>query len=261
MGHSRTGFDWLASTIAVATVLAGVHPAAAQQSDRPRVDRVLTGVVVDGVTRSPIAGAVVIIEGHRPGTMTDSLGLFELSGFPKGPQVLIVRQFGYMDLTATMVPPELPDVLVEIPLAPSPITVEGLSAVVDRVATVERRLRGRRAAVAMTTQAFDRERLIRSAAWDFLEFLQLEARLYPVPCLPGMISRVCVISRGRITEARVYIDEVRTIGGLDELAGYQPHELHLVEVYGRGTSIRAYTHHFFQRMVERPIALMPIGGA
>lgn len=225
MGRSRTGFDWLASTIAVATVLAGVHPAAAQQSDRPRVDRVLT------LTRP--------LRAQR---------------LPEGAPGLIVRRFGYMGLTATMVPPELPDVLVEIPLAPSPITVEGHSAVVDRVGTVERRLRGRRAAVAMTTQAFDRERLIRSAAWDFLEFLQLEARLYPVPCLPGMISRVCVISRGRITEARVYIDEVPTIGGLDELAGYQPHELHLVEVYGRGTSIRAYTHHFLQRMVERPIA-------
>jgi hypothetical protein len=59
-------------------------------------------------------------------------------------------------------------------------------------------------------------------------------------------------------EADVYIDEVRTIGGLDQLQDYLPQDFYLVEAYGGGLQIRAYTHHFMDRMARRPMALLPV---
>lgn len=112
MGRSRMSFSWIAAGAAATALLWGAHPATAQRS-------------------------VVIMEGHQPGTMTDSVGHFTLRGFPSGPQVLNIRQFGYLELTSTVIPPELPDVLVEIPLAPAPIMLEGVTAVVDHLATMK----------------------------------------------------------------------------------------------------------------------------
>jgi hypothetical protein len=56
----------------------------------------------------------------------------------------------------------------------------------------------------------------------------------------------------------VYIDEALLVGGLLQLETYRPHELYLVEVYSSGSEIRAYTHHFVERMARTPQALIPI---
>ena len=34
--------------------------------------------------------------------------------------------------------------------------------------------------------------------------------------------------------------------------------LYLVEVYGRGLEVRAYTHQFMERMARKPVALLPV---
>ena len=258
MGRS---FSRIATASAAAALLCGAHPSAAQQSDVDRPVRVLTGVVVDELTRVPIADAVVVMEGHQPGTMTDSVGHFTLSGFPRGPQVLNIRQFGYLELTSSVIPPELPDVLVEILLVPAPIMLEGVTLVVDHLATMTRRIESRRRAVAVSVRTYDQERLVRSGAPDVFRFLLQQSSLFPTACgasRPGTFG-LCVIRRGRAIRPIVYIDEVRAFGGLDELAMYNPQDLYLIEVYSFGRGIRAYTYGFMERMAERPMALPPIG--
>ena len=100
-----------AAVIAVAVLGFATAPASAQQGPEPP-PRVLTGVVIDELTRNPIVGAVVLIEDHFPGTVTDSTGHFSLSGFPPGPQSLVVRQFGYADIAATVYPMARPKKLL-----------------------------------------------------------------------------------------------------------------------------------------------------
>ena len=259
MGPAGKSLNKIATASATVAILCGAHPSAAQRSvDQPV--RVLTGVVVDELTRVPIADAVVVLEGHQPGTMTDSVGHFTLSGFPRGPQVLNIRQFGYLELTSTVLPPELPDVLVEIPLVPAPIMLERVTLVVDHLATMTRRIESRRRAAPVSVRAYDQERLVRSGAPDVFRFLLQQASIFPTLCgasRPGTFG-LCVIRRGRPIKPSVFIDEFPALGGLDELSMYNPQDLYLIEVYSFGRVIRAYTYEFMERMAERPMALLPI---
>ena len=260
MARQVETFRRIETAVAVAALLACVQPSAAQREITERPLRVLTGVVVDELTGDPIAGAVVLIEEHLPGSMTDSLGHFTLTGFPPGPQVLNVRQFGYLELTATVEPPLLPDVLVEIPLAPAPIALEGLTAVVDHLETITRRIESRRRAASFMVRAYDQERLVRSGAPNVLRFLLQQVSISPTVCSatrPGVFG-LCVIRRGRAVRPRVFIDEVPALGGLDDLALYRPQDLYLIEIFSFGTAIRAYTYDFMERASRRPVALLPI---
>lgn len=244
---------------AVAALFAFVAPVSAQRTlEDP--SRVFTGVVIDEITREPIAGAVVLIEDHSPGSVTDSLGHFTLTGFPPGPQVLIVRQFGYADITATVDPPRLSDVLVEIPLAPVPFALDGVTAVVDHLESMTRRIESRRRATSLTTQAYDQDRLVRSGAPDVLRFLLQQPSINPTVCSATRAGTfgLCVLRRGRAIRPRVYIDELPALGGLDDLAMYNPQDLYLIEVYSFGTAIRAYTYDFMERTSRRPVALLPV---
>jgi len=222
--------------------------------------RVFTGTVIDEITRGPIAGAVVFIEEHSPGAVTDSLGRFLLSGFPPGIQVLHVRQFGYIQLTATVHPPALPDVLVEIPLTPAPIALGGLTAVVDHLETMTRRVESRRRATSFDTRVYDQERLIRSGAPDGLRFLLQQPLIGPTVCSATRAggSGLCVFRRGRAIRPQVYIDELPALGGLDDLATYSPQDLYMIEVFALGAAIRVYTYDFMERASRKPLALLPV---
>ena len=57
----------------------------------------------------------------------------------------------------------------------------------------------------------------------------------------------------------IVIDEIPILGGMDYLAAIAPHELHMVEVYGHGRHIRAYTTRFMARAAKtrlQPVALL-----
>jgi hypothetical protein len=218
-------------------------------------ERVLSGVVIDELTGEPVPGAAVLIEGHRGGTLTDSLGHFTLRGFAAGPQELNVRQFGYLEIIATVVPPQLPDVLVEIPLAPAPIRLDGVTAVVEHIETMQQRMESRRRATPLAVNTFGQERLLSSGAPSVLEFLLRSPFIHPVPC---QSTGFCVYRRGRVISPRVFIDEMPAFGGFEELASYNPQNIYALEIYSRGLQIRAYTYQFMERMARRPVALIPV---
>jgi hypothetical protein len=219
----------------------------------------LAGVVVDATTGARLPGATVLLERENRGALSDSAGAFLLADLTAGDHLLLVRQFGYESLYVG-VRVTGGEERLEIPLQPAALVLEGLTVEVmaNNVATMMQRLRSRRNAAPVNVRALDQDRLLRTAASNLIEFLQLEAFVFPVACSgSGFSSTQCIIRRGRMTEPRVFIDENPVIGGLDQLATYRPHDFVLLEVWSRGATIRAYTHQFMERMAQRPMQLIP----
>ena len=57
----------------------------------------------------------------------------------------------------------------------------------------------------------------------------------------------------------MFIDEAQVLGGLEYLDSFAPHELYMVEIFGNGRHIRAYTPRFMERAAKQrlnPIALL-----
>ena len=229
----------------------------------------LHGVVYDALTGAAVPGAAVYLEHESYGVLADSLGTFRFEDVGVGFQVVAAIQFGYEEAGARIEVPEA-GAFIEIELVPQPVLLDGVTAVVENITTMERRLRSRRRAAAYQTRAFDQERLLRSASSTALEFLERETRYYPVPCpagagvfgvgspMSGNMSSRCIIRRGRVVSPRVFIDEIPAFGGLDELDTYPTAQIYTLEVYSSGAEVRAYTYNFMQRMARRPVALIPI---
>lgn len=254
----------------------GIHA----QEDEPGPVRVtLRGVVLDALTGIAVPEAAVYLEREKCGVLTDSLGRFHFVGVPGGTEVITTVQFGYEEIAA---PVELSeDADIEIELTPRPIMLEGVTAVVDNINTMERRFLNRRQATPVFTRVFDQERMLRTPSTTTLEFLEYETRFRPVACPfrlgifgtgfailrrgwhgvreePEAMSDQCVLRRGQVVRPRVYVDEIPALGGLDALSSYSPSQIYLLEVYSHGTEIRAYTYRFMQRMAEEPVALGPV---
>ena len=241
----------------------------AQDTDPGPVRVTLHGVVYDALTGTAVPGAAVYLEEESHGVLADSLGMFRFDDVAVGSHVVAAIQFGYEETAASVDVPEA-GTFFEIELTPQPILLDGVTAVVDNISTMERRFRSRRRSAPFQTRAFDQERLLRSASSTALEFLEWETRYYPVPCpagggifgagsqLPSSMSSRCIIRRGRVTSPRVFIDEVPAFGGLDELESYPTAQIYMLEVFSAGAEIRAYTYNFMQRMARRPMALIPI---
>ena len=235
-----------------------VAPLAAQERIREEPRLTLRGVVVDALHGDPLPNTMLRLVEENRGMLADSLGRFAFADVPPGSYTLAVKQYGYDEVIVDLdLAAETPALQIE--LDPGPYALEGFTVVADRLAVMKQRLRTRRNATATSVQAMDQSRLARSASRDMLEFLQIETFLQPVACSSFYIGSQCVVRRGAAVQPRVYIDEAPVIGGLDQLGTYRPYELYLVEVYSRGSEIRAYTHQFMDRMARRPMALFPIG--
>lgn len=252
----------------------------AQEAEPAPVRVTLHGVVYDALNGTAVPGAAVYLERESRGALADSLGTFRFDDVAVGSQLVAAIQFGYEETAA---PVEVPadGAFVEIELTPQPILLDGVTAVVENISTMERRMRTRRRSVPYQARAFDQERLLRSASSNILDFLSQETLYSPVQCpagsgfagagnpaqslgwnrpsrVPAPVSSYCIIRRGRMVSPKVYIDEIPVIGGLDVLESYPTAQIYALEVYSQGAEIRAYTYGFMQRMAERPMALIPI---
>lgn len=207
--------------------------------ERRNEDLALVGRVLDAATGTPLNGAFVHLEGEDWGVLTDENGRFNLTEVPRGLLSVAVEQLGYVDLIQTTRFGEGSEPLV-LALEPDPLLLEGIEVVTDRF---ERRRR----ALAIPSQAYDREDLLGSGAFDVLEFVASRSLLRPVRCGSLSVDGICAYVRGSIRPISVYVDEAPLIGGLDYLQMIPPHELHRVEVYRSGAHIRVYTESFMER--------------
>ena len=182
----------------------------------------IMGVVYDVVTGTAISAAAVSLENGQQGVLTDLEGIFRLEEVEAGPQLLVVTQFGYQRrVLATTITPESSG-MMEVALTPRPIMLPGVTATVENITEMEKRLRFRRRGAALSTWAYDRRELFRAMTGTPLDFLNRRTMVRVVPCPPGSISTRCVYRRGRAVEPWVYVDEAVAFGGLDELESSGP---------------------------------------
>lgn len=104
-------------------------PAAAQPG--PRVGTQLTGRVTASPDGSPLAFAIVTIEGSTLRSTTDSTGRFRLLGVPAGPQVLRVQRIGYALRRVDLIVPPTGVLEQDVVLARNALLLEGVRVVAD----------------------------------------------------------------------------------------------------------------------------------
>lgn len=204
------------------------------------------GVIVDAGTETPLAHAHASVEASNWGSLTTDDGRFLLCGLGPGIHVVTVERLGYVTLESPLEASSTGEP-VALQMRPDPVLLEGLEIVTDRF---ERRRR----ATATSVRAFDQEAIARSGYWSAADFVDMRAGVITTPC---GLSR-CVYYRGQRVSPRVYLDEFPLIGGWSELETIPTSQLYMVEIYRRGTHIRAYTHHFWKRAATTRLAPMMI---
>jgi hypothetical protein len=207
----------------------------------------LSGVVLDALSGEGIPFAALWLRDERR-FASDERGAFRLPSVPPGSYLLLAQRMGYEGLYVHVnVRAEMEPVVVR--LRPDPVVLEGITV-------VSQRFRGRRNAYPRIVRAFDENRLRRTGLPDLFSFLQYEAFLGFSIC-DGNRNGLCVLRRGYKLQPRVYVDEQYLICGLDMLNAYHPSQFYLVEVYGGGLQIRAYTHEYVERQARRPRMIEP----
>lgn len=237
MRRFPTRVPWPGPAIALLMILIAT-PALSQTWPR----RDVHGMVVDGATGQPIAGAWVQIADGGDGVYSNREGRFRLQDVRIGTVAFEAAQLGYADFAEEVSIGES-DTELRIALAPDPVVLEGIRVTWDRLAS-------RRNAVPFAVRAYDTDRIMTSHAFDAYEFVKLNT--FTRPCGPG----TCIYRRGRVVRPVVYIDEARYLGGLDDLRGLPLEHLYLVEVIG--AQVRVYTKNFAERLATRGAPLMPV---
>jgi hypothetical protein len=98
-------------------LLAAIQILSATQAAPPSV----VGVVRDGGTGVPLAGAVVVLTDLDRDTITTADGRYLLSDVPSGPQHLLIRFMGYTPRTLQVLVPSDGELEINIALDPEPV--------------------------------------------------------------------------------------------------------------------------------------------
>lgn len=249
--------------------LAEAGPASAQ--DRESVD--VAGLVADAGTGAPISGAVISLDGTRLQALTNEDGRFVLRGIPRGEHRWIIARLGYVTWEQALAVEHLDQ--LRIGLMPRPVALEAITVTVDR-------LEARRKLAPVGVYTATREVLRTSPATDAADLAESRMHWMPAGCpaggggagspggqggVPdesslvdpasrqGMRIGLCIRSRGRIVQPRIYLDERPVPYAL--LLAYAADEIYEIDYFGGGATaeIRLYTRHFLES--GRPIR--PLG--
>ena len=242
---------WCAAMCLLMAVIAIALLASDALSQEPQTDNFdLVGTVVDDVSGGVLVGAWVSLEGAEWGSITDEKGRFRLPDVSAGAYAITVEQLGYETLVWTG--EVAPDGPLALRVNPQPLLLEGLQVVTDR-------FRSRRNRTAQSVVAYDRADLATSPQTNVVDFVALRVGTSRDRCGDATRGNTCFRFRGRSVEPAVFVDEVRVLAGLDYLDALAPHELQLVEVFGSGRHIRAYTNQFMTRAARtrlQPVAIL-----
>ncbi len=235
-------FAWLALAALAAANPAPITAQPACEPDQPRI----AGLVVDAGTAAPLEGALVSVGESSQAWLTTDSGRFLLCEVGTGTHGVTVERLGYETLTI-QVTANAAGAVVRFQLEPRPILLEGLEIVMDRFSQ-------RRRAAATVVRTFDQAAIARSGHWAAGDFVMSRGGVFMAPCGAGR----CVFYRGTRVSPVVYLDEVPLIGGWNHFETLPTSLLYMVEVYRKGTHIRAYTHAFMERAARNRLAPLPI---
>lgn len=242
------GSGRIAARLGLGALLVAVLTANALSQEVERRPFDLVGTVTDEAGQ-PLVGAFVSPADSDWGSLTGENGRFVLRKTTPGAVALRVELIGYETLVWSGEVEE--GEALTLRLVAEPIVLEGLNVVADR-------FESRRRGVATSVRWYDHDDLATSTLPTALDFVAMRAGLARVRC-NGRWTDQCVLVRGRAAEPVVYVDEFPVVGGMEYLETLQPHELYMVEVYGGGRHIRAYTPQFMEQAAEsrlRPIPLV-----
>lgn len=230
-------FTALVAVLVSAAAAAG--PAAAQQEAAPSAVPV-SGQVVDRSTGQPLAGAYVEVAGTHLEALTDEQGRFTFRKVRPGEHTVAVSLLGYAELEHKLtVAAGLPALALAV--EPDPVVLEGLTVNLNV-------LEQRRNRIAVSSRAFDRTEIRRSAAVNMEAFVRGRGGVQAVGCRRSFADS-CVYSRGRFEPVAVFLDEM-PIHSLDHLTAVQPEEVERVEVYQNGRQVRVYTSWFMEQVAR-----------
>lgn len=239
---------WIVSLAFVAVAFLVRDGSAQQTQELGKQPIQLVGTVVDPAGQ-PLVGAMVAVSNENLASLTDAKGRFSLPNVKPGEVSLTAEQLGYDTLTVTRT--AAAGVPVTITLTPKPTLLEGLHVVVNR-------FKQRREATAFTVRSWGRKALATSGQQNMADFIRGTMGLSTTPCPAYSAAEVCIFRQNYVFAPTVYINEMPVMGGLSYLESYRPSDLYLIESYGHGAEIRAYTVGFMAHAAKtrlQPIAL------
>ena len=198
----------------------------------------LVGAVVDDSNGQALAGAFVSLTGSDWGSITNENGRFAIPDLGAGTYSIRAEQIGYETLVwegqiSAAAPLQLRMAMI----------LEGLQVVTDR-------FQSRRNGNATSVRMYDRTALTSTSQPTVLDFVAFRVGSARERCASNARADICLRIRGRNVEPTIVVDELEILGGMDYLAAIAPHELHMVEVFGQGRHIRAYTTRFMERAAK-----------
>jgi len=237
------GLPGLFAPVALAAII--VSSAAAQPVCEPDQRRIV-GQVVDAATEAPLDVVRVAAEVSARPVLTTSDGRFLLCEIGAGTIAITAERLGYETLTVDVVAGTASDP-IRLRLQPSPILLEGLEIVMDR-------FKHRHRAVATVVRTYDEAAFASSGHWSAADFVASRSGIFTTPC--GFDR--CVFYRGSLVPPSVYLDERLLPGGWAQFESLPTSQLYMIEVYRRGTHVRAYSHAFMERAAKTRLAPLPI---
>lgn len=197
-------------SVVLGALLAALLPArvAAATQERARLGAVVTGHVLDAETSAPVALALVTLEGTRLSALTDSAGLYRLTGVPPGPHVLLVQRLGYARARVPITVPIARALTRDILLASEALEME------DLIVTAEPG--GRARGELATASVVDREAIEVQSAASLAQVLEL------VPGVPLAPPGLDGVQQFALRAVPTSATPAFTLGGpsADELASY-----------------------------------------
>lgn len=206
----------------------------------------VVGVVVNRLTGDAIPGASVEITRLRWTVYADAEGRFKFGRVPVGTYPLVTRQLGYTTEEEELRVGE--PVTLRIELEPEPILLEEVSATVEL-------LKARRSVAPVSVQSYDQHQLRTTAAFDAAEFVFRRSYRLVLRGYPSWRARSGIFPVGSFgfewtRGPAVFIDERPAPFGMLQLEVYRPDDFYLIEIYGGGRLIRAYTEGFVERLAR-----------
>jgi hypothetical protein len=210
----------------------------------------LVGALLDDSNGHALAGAFVSLTGSEWGSITNENGRFAIPDLEAGTYSITAEQLGYETLVwEGQISAAAP---LQLRMAPQPMILEGLQVVTDR-------FQSRRNGNATSVSMYDRTALTSTSQPTVLDFVAFRVGSARERCASNARADICLRIRGRNVEPKIVVDELEILGGMDYLAAIAPHELHMVEVFGQGRHIRAYTTRFMERAAKtrlQPVAVL-----
>jgi hypothetical protein len=208
----------------------------------------LSGRVLDASTGAHLEGAFVEVLGSSRIAISDADGRVSMQLQP-GEQTFRIRLIGYEELTTTLhLPPGT--LLHEFAMNPRPVVLEAIHVVDDQI-------RQRRNAVPMSVFVLNRRQLLVTGG-SAADIVLRRTGLVRVECPHYVLTLApCALIRGEAQPVAVHIDDRISFAGLDELETYQPQELYMIEIYGGGRFVRAYTTRYMEYVTQHGMRTPP----